>query len=214
MKSKSGFSQIINTVLIIIVLISAVFMTFVTVCAVQRKPVMIFGNCVMQIMTGSMSPILQVGDCVIVQKIPIDQLSPGDVIAYLSESPQINGLMVMHRIVKILPDGSFITQGDANPIPDDLPVRPDQIYGKYLRKSPFFTWLTSFANFRKVLLLLVMSMITVMAFYEVRSISQITKEIRSESAEERRERLIREAINKEKERLAKEHYQPEQEEKS
>jgi len=202
--SKSGLSGILNTLLIFFTVTAAAFLMFVTACTVKRKPVVLFGKSVMQIVTGSMEPALHVDECVIVEQVSPEELSPGDIIAYISESDEIAGMMVMHRITECLPNGTFLTKGDANPIADALPVRPDQIHGRFLRKTPFFTWLTSFANLRKVLLLVVMCMTSCMALYEVRTIMQISRE----TAEERRERLIREAIDKEKQRLAEENFQP------
>ncbi|MBR7084681.1 MAG: signal peptidase I, partial [Oscillospiraceae bacterium] len=169
---------------------------------VQGKPVIFSGYCVMQIITGSMEPALHVGDCVLVQQIASDSLQKYDIIAYVSEVQDISGLTVMHRITEVLPDGSFLVMGDANPVPDPLPVRPDQIQGKFIKKLPFFTWLTSFTDLRKVLLLLVMLVTSVTAFYEMRTVAAVTKEIHFESKEERRERLIREAIDREKQKLA------------
>ena len=208
---KINFSEILNRILTVTVILAAGILIFVTMQTVQGKPVMFNHRCIMQIITGSMSPALKVGDCVVVMQVSPDSLAIGDIIAYVSEAQDISGLTVMHRIKERLPDGSFIVQGDANPVPDELPVRPDQIQGKFIRKSPFFSWLISFADFRKALLLLVMCITTGTAFYEARTVMQISREIRQESDQERRERLIREAVEKEKQRLAEENYQPEKE---
>jgi len=213
-KIKSKFSKILNIIMLVLLLLSAGILIFVTACIVQKKPVVFFGRCVMQIVTGSMEPFLHVDDCAVVQQINPAVLQPGDIIAYLSEDGQIAGLTVMHRIKECLPDGNFITQGDANPVPDALPVRPEQIQGKFIRKSRFFSWLTSFANLRKVLLLLIMCMTSVMAFYEARTVMQISRDVRTESKEAQealKEKLIREAIEKEKLKLIQENYQSDKE---
>ena len=205
-KLKEKISKLSNAVIIGLLVLSAGLLIFVTVCIVQRKPVTFFGNCIMQIVTGSMEPVLHVDECVLVRQINPDALQTGDIIAYISEDGAVSGLTVMHRIKERLPDGNFITQGDANPVPDSLPVRPEQIQGKFIRKSRFFSWLTSFADFRKSLLFLIMCMTSVMAFYEARTVMQIGKDVRTESNEARKEQLIREAIEKEKQRLIREHY--------
>ncbi len=204
-------SKILNWIFIILVICSAGVLVFVTMQTVQGKPVVIQHKSVMQIVTGSMFPTLKVGDCVIVEQVSSATLRTGDIIAYVSEANDIFGLTVMHRIKECLPDGNFIVQGDANPVPDALPVRPDQIQGKYIRKSAFFTWLTSFADLKKILLLFVMGLTSYTALYEVRTVMQVGREIKQESKEEYQERLIREAIEKEKQRLAEENYQPEKE---
>ena len=197
-----NFQKILNGCLTVLVLILSCVLAFITFRTVQGKPVVFSGCCVMQIVTGSMEPALHVGDCVLVQQVSTDSLQKYDIIAYVSEVQDIAGLTVMHRITDTLPDGSFLVMGDANPVPDPLPVRPDQIQGKFIKKLPFFTWLTSFTDFRKILLLLVMLVTSATAFYEVRTVAAVTREIRFESQEERRQRLIREAIDREKEKLA------------
>ena len=206
---KEKITKIGNAVIIGLLVLSAGILIFVTACIAQRKPVIFFGNSVMQIVTGSMEPTIHVDDCVLVRQVSPDTLQIGDIIAYTSEDAQIAGLTVMHRIKERLPDGNFITQGDANPIPDELPVRPEQIQGKFIRKSRFFSWLTSFANFRKSVLFLVMCLTSAMAFYEAKTVMQIGKEVRQESAKEQKEKFIRDAVEKEKQRLRLANYQPE-----
>ncbi len=209
--SKSQISKVFNAVLTVILVIMTAVLVYVTMCVMQGKPVLFDGKCVLRVVTGSMQPTFYVGDCIIMEQIPPETLQVGDIIVYTSEAQDIAGMLVVHRVAECLPDGTFITRGDANPVPDALPVRPSQIWGRYVRKSQFFRWLTSFADLKKVVLLAVMIVTTITAFYEVRTITQLEKEIQEESAEERHERLIREAIEKEKQRLAQENYQPEQE---
>ena len=62
----------------------------------------------------------------------------------------------------------------------------------------------------KLLLLVVMLGVVAMAVHEVRSLMKIGREMREESEAEMHERLMREAIDKEKARLAAAHYQPEE----
>ncbi len=205
---KSKFSKLLNLLLTALLIVSTGILVFVTYCTVKGKPVMFGGKCILMIITGSMNPAIQVGDCVIIEQITPDSLQERDIIAYVSENQDIFGMTVLHRITQILPDGTFRTQGDANPIPDEMPVRPDQIRGKFVRKTRFFTWLTSFADLRKALLLLVMCVTSAMALYEVRTVMQIGKEIQSESEQDRRERILREAIEKEKQRLREQNTPP------
>ncbi|MBQ9696017.1 MAG: hypothetical protein IJV58_06290, partial [Oscillospiraceae bacterium] len=50
--------------------------------------------------------------------------------------------------------------------------------------------------------------VTAMAFYELRTVLRLGKEVQEETAQERQERLIREAIDKEKARLEAEGFVP------
>jgi len=183
------------------------FVVYIMLCSSKGRPVSVFGRSLLKVVTGSMEPSLQVGDYIYIKKTPADQLEVGDVITFRSEEPDVYGKLVTHRIIEVNPDGTFTTKGDANKVADRRAVRSDQIYGRYTGKARFYRWLGSFADKKKLLLILVMIPMLSAAVYEVRTISRITREAvrkRREAAEEEREALIREAIEKEKERLAKE----------
>jgi signal peptidase I len=74
------------------------------------------------VMSNSMSPILQVGDVVLLEKK--NKYQVGDVVQFSRGE-----LFYLHRIVQETEDG-FRTQGDANPIPDFLEVRKSDIQGE------------------------------------------------------------------------------------
>lgn len=194
----------------VLLALAAALLVYVTVCMVQHRPAVFFGRCILQVVTGSMEPTLHVGDCILVQEVDPATLQAGDIITYVSEDLQTKDLLITHRITEITQDGSFITRGDANPVEDALTVRPDQIQGKYIRKLHIFGFMTGYAGTRKLLLLVVMLGVVAMAVHEVRSLMKIGREMREESEAEMHERLMREAIDKEKARLAAAHYQPEE----
>jgi signal peptidase len=79
------------------------------------------------IVSGSMEPVIHVGDVVFFAKEPVDTLAPGRVI--LVEDPAGQGGLLSHRLHERKGDGTFITKGDANAGPDSTPVRPSQVRG-------------------------------------------------------------------------------------
>ena len=196
----------------VVTLILVVFVGYIMVCSARGKAVEVFGRCILKVVTGSMEPSLHVGDYIYVKKTDAEDLAPGDIISFYSEEQDINGKIVTHRIREINPDGTYITQGDASTISDRKAVRYDQIIGKYQGKARFYRWVGSFGDRKKLLLLFVVIPMTLIAFYEVRTIARLGIEIKREKAldAEEKERLIREAIDKEKERLAREGFKPDE----
>jgi signal peptidase I len=189
------------------------FIAYIMVCSAKGKPVNVFGRSLLTVVTGSMEPSLHTGDYIYVKKVPADELEVGDVITFRSEESDVSGKLVTHRIIEITPEGDFVTKGDANTIADSKRIRQDQIIGKYTGKAKFFKWINSFADRRKLLLILVIIPMTLIALYEVRTISKLGETVREkqEADSEDMEKLMREAIDKEKERLAREEASAEKE---
>ncbi len=201
--SKVG--KAVNIAATVILVISLIFMVVIVVRSVQGKPTAIFGKTLLKVVTGSMEPSIHTGDYIKVETTDPSELKEGDIITFWSQDEGIEGLLVTHRIVEVNEDGSFVTRGDANPIEDSTTVTADRILGRYTGKDRFFIWIDSFANLRKLLMLLGVIPILVISILEVRSLLLIGKEIsekKLEDAEEIRQKLIREAIEKEKARLA------------
>ena len=199
-----------NIILTIILAASVLFTAYVMINAARHKPVNVFGRMILHVETGSMEPSLHVGDYIVVKETDTDTLQVGDIISFYSEDTDIYGMLVTHRIYEVKDDGTFITKGDANPVEDSVEVAPDRIVGKYTGKARFFIWVSSFASARKILMILVIIPISVVFILEIRSLAKLGKEVaenQRESEEERRQELMREAIEKEKARLAEEGYE-------
>lgn len=100
------------------------------------------------VLTGSMEPGLPPGTLVVVRPVQPEQLGVGDVITYQLRSGEPT--VVTHRVVGVGYDGrgelSLQTQGDANDVPDEQPVRPVQVRGELWYAMPYVghlhVWLT------------------------------------------------------------------------
>jgi signal peptidase len=68
--------------------------------------------------SGSMQPVLQVGEAVMIRRVPPEQLTAGDIVTF---NPSAGGRTITHRIIEIRElDGRpyLRTKGDANSTPD------------------------------------------------------------------------------------------------
>ena len=82
--------------------------------------------------SASMAPNLQPGDVVMLAHAPPRGLERGDLVRFRAAEGS-----VIHRIVKVNPDGSYLTKGDANPTPDPTPVAAGQVSGVGRLLVPF-----------------------------------------------------------------------------
>ena len=85
--------------------------------------------------SGSMSPTLQVGDIVIIDKVEPEEIKEGDIIQYLSYD---NVTIIVHRVVEIQQGEKtfYITKGDANDKPDSDLIAENRILGKSIFTIP------------------------------------------------------------------------------
>lgn len=146
-----------------------------------------------------MEPSIHEGDYIYIKKTDTDSLKAGDIISFYSQDDSIKGEINTHRISEVLSDGTFVTKGDANKIEDSVTVQKVSIIGKYYGKLRFFKWLGSFASTKKLLILFVIIPTVFMAVYEVKIYSN--REEALKAAEEEKEKLMREAVEKEVQRL-------------
>lgn len=82
------------------------------------------------VLTGSMSPTIEVGDLVIVKETEPEAISVGDVITYSVGNDNV----VTHRVKDIVEEErlQFVTQGDANNVEDMNPVKHEDLVGKVM----------------------------------------------------------------------------------
>ncbi|MGI1659191.1 MAG: signal peptidase I [Desulfitobacterium sp.] len=93
------------------------------------------------IATGSMIPMIQPGDVILVdKKIDVMRLATGDVIQFRRDD-----ILISHRIIEVIEkDGikSYKTQGDNNSGPDRELVKPEDIKGSIIKVVPNVGWPT------------------------------------------------------------------------
>lgn len=106
------------------------------------------GSTAYTVLTGSMSPTMPPGTLAVVKPVDPAGLSIGDAITYQLHSGEPE--VVTHRIISVVRslggDTTFVTQGDANPVPDASPVKAGQIRGVVWYSIPYMGyvngWLT------------------------------------------------------------------------
>lgn len=97
------------------------------------------------VLTGSMRPTMPPGSLVVTKPVETDKLKVGDAITYQLHSGEPE--VVTHRIIALSQtlggETLFTTQGDANPHPDEKPVKAAQIRGVVWYTIPLAGYLNS-----------------------------------------------------------------------
>lgn len=125
----------------ILILVIMVALCVLVLFAGSGKMPYIFGYRVLQVLSGSMQPTISDETCIVIKKADEDEIEVGDIITFVSESPDIYGFLNTHRVHDIVEDAEsgetlYITKGDAYDEPDDYPVSYDQVAGKYVGELP------------------------------------------------------------------------------
>ncbi len=82
----------------------------------------------------SMEPTYATGDLVFTAHR--GGYSVGDIVVYEPPDPSLAGHFVVHRITGVLPDGTYETQGDNNPAPDQWTPSDSDVQGQAVLSIP------------------------------------------------------------------------------
>lgn len=92
----------------------------------------------MVVSSGSMVPVLNIGDIIIVRGIDPHDVTVGTIIIF--HSPYEYDMPIVHRVIAVLNDGGtifFETRGDHNGIQDGWRVPAENLMGVYVAKIPY-----------------------------------------------------------------------------
>lgn len=125
---KIFFEAIFNLILVIVILLGllAVY-SFIQKNVLKKDYANIFGYSIFQVVTGSMSGTIEIGDIVIANITK--EVNENDIIVFKEEKN-----IITHRLIK--KDGEkFITKGDANNSEDKC-INKEAIIGKVIKIIP------------------------------------------------------------------------------
>lgn len=131
-----AFKIIYGIIKTFIVSFLVIYLLFVIVQRVTNNS-SILGYRMFTIATGSMEPVYNVNDVILVTDVDPSTLKVGDDIAYLGNRDAVKGLVVTHRIIRIetLDDNKVhYTLKGVNNKYEDPSITEDQILGKVVGK--------------------------------------------------------------------------------
>ena len=143
--SKIG-KKVLNAIINILFVLALLLISFIVIQKVFFKDSIpqVFGYKVLQVVSGSMSGEIEVGQTIVIKSIKDENdLKVGDIVTYKED----NSTIITHRIIEINEEKGqkeYVLKGDANNTHDIDPVHFDQMEGKYLFT---ITWLSSVIEF-------------------------------------------------------------------
>ena len=142
----------------------------------------IFGYSLYYVLTESMEPEIMAGEIILGKAADPEDLKVGDIITYTGEADDLNGKIITHKIVEI-DDGTFITQGVANDIPDP-PISSSQILSRYIATVPLAGKLFSIINSKFGFVFLIAMPLGLLIVNEITIIVKAFKEDKEEHLSE------------------------------
>ena len=126
MKGKDIF---INFIIWIIIILASL-LTFINLTTKKNGVAYFFGYVPINVTHNSMSPTINNGDYIITKKYTDQTIKKGDIISFVST---FNGksIILTHRVISILDDGSYKTKGDSNISEDEFIVNDIDIISIY-----------------------------------------------------------------------------------
>lgn len=129
---KKIISRGISAVLALLTILSLMLAVSIMIGKSKGIP-QIFGYSFMRVVTGSMEPVIKTGSVIFVKNCGEDDIQEQDIITFYSADPEIEGMIVTHRVVGISSvngERLFTTRGDANNKDDDHLVGGEALIGK------------------------------------------------------------------------------------
>ena len=119
----------------------------------------VFGFSIMKISSGSMEDTIPTGAHILIKKTAPEDIKKGEIICFYSEDPKIYGYPNTHRVIEdpIKTDSGYeyVTQGDFNPLKDEVTAKGDKLIGRYVIKLTFLTAITDFFTTKFMLVCMV-----------------------------------------------------------
>ena len=199
-KIKKCLRKISNVLSYILLAAIVLLIVFVFVNNMSGKPIFVANHSILWVLTGSMEPEIPERSYILIERVPTDEIKEGDVIAFYSDDPSIQGMKNTHRVVEIVGDHeSFVTQGDNNAVQDAVPARAEAVIGVYRQKLPFMSKIGRFLATKIGLLVAFTVIFAILMLLYMPDMMRITKERQAELDRKRQEAidlLVREELQK------------------
>ncbi|HZG16630.1 MAG TPA: signal peptidase I [Candidatus Bathyarchaeia archaeon] len=145
---KKIVSVLTTTFLVLVILLSV----FIFAGKFNGGKTTLFGNELLVVLSGSMSPTFDTGSIVAIRPVPFEEIQKGDIVTFKDK----DDLTVTHRVIDFVENKGqkqLVTKGDANDGKDGNPVPADKVLGEVQYWVPLVGYLIEFVRSKVGMLL-------------------------------------------------------------
>ncbi len=144
------------------------------------------------VLSGSMHPVMRVGDMVVVESTSPDEINAGDVIAYNDPGGTPN-VMITHRVMSITEGDErlFHTKGDANEEADAYVVPASKLVGEMVFVIPFAGYLPETTKSTSLFFVMIILPALLLVLDEIRNIMRYNNPIHIRKTEKNKRKIPR-----------------------
>ena len=198
-KQSKKSNKVVSWILTVLLIAVFLFAGVVAVRTLVLKKPFVFGYGVFYVLTGSMEPVIHVGDVIVDKQVDsISDLKEGDIITYRGKEGEFKGKTVTHKIMRIEGD-TIVTKGVSTmSIKEDPAITFDDVIGKYVKTSVFLTFVykvfTNKIGFFAIIFvpLLILLVVQIVNFGKACRMGKDGKTPNEKTEEELREEAIKE----------------------
>ena len=198
-KPQKTWKKVLRVIFTVVVIVVLAFCVIVVVQAKSAKKPFLFGYATFYVLTGSMEPVIHVGDVIIDESVhSIEDLQVGDIITYRGKEGEFAGKTVTHKIQRIEGDKIVPRGVSTMSIKDDPAITFDDVVGRYVKTSAFLTTVYSIFTSKYGFLLIVfipliiLLIIQIVNFRRACRMDDDGKLPEEKSAEEIKEKAVKE----------------------
>ncbi len=173
MNKKQIFNLIGNVIYWLLLIFSLCILIFGIISQKNNKQLKIFGYSFSVVITPSMEDTINVNDIIIVKDYDFKEIKENDIIVYYNNSANIN---VVHRVIKINDDGSFVTQGDNNSTPDSIFTTESNYIGKVVSYGSYLGLGKLLTNSKSVIFIVLILIFAYILVINIKNIFKINQE--------------------------------------
>lgn len=174
------------------ILLSIFFVLLLITALYLLVPILTGSTKLLVVLSGSMHPMMRVGDMVVVNTVSPEELVSGDVMAFKDPGGRPNTL-ITHRIISIKEgkERVFQTKGDANEEKDNFVVPASDVVGKLVFVLPFAGYLPKASKNSLLFCLMILLPSVLIVLDELRNIIEYSNPARARKYEKEQKRRAR-----------------------